>query len=43
MKLTVKTLKGSHFEIRVQPSDTVSSFSIVLIDNQDFNFSVVLI
>ncbi|KAH9667593.1 ubiquitin receptor RAD23b [Citrus sinensis] len=23
MKLTVKTLKGSHFEIRVQPSDTV--------------------
>jgi hypothetical protein len=24
MKLTVKTLKGSHFEIRVQPSDTVS-------------------
>ncbi|QCE02187.1 UV excision repair protein RAD23 [Vigna unguiculata] len=25
MKLTVKTLKGSHFEIRVQPSDTVSN------------------
>lgn len=24
MKLTVKTLKGSHFEIRVQPSDSVS-------------------
>ncbi|KAG5141449.1 hypothetical protein JHK82_017144 [Glycine max] len=24
MKLTVKTLKGSHFEIRVQPSDTVT-------------------
>ena len=24
MKLTVKTLKGSHFEIKVQPSDTVS-------------------
>lgn len=24
MKLTVKTLKGSHFEIRFQPSDTVS-------------------
>ncbi|KAD4889183.1 hypothetical protein E3N88_21256 [Mikania micrantha] len=23
MKLTVKTLKGSHFEIRVQPSDTI--------------------
>ncbi|KAJ4831568.1 hypothetical protein Tsubulata_008711 [Turnera subulata] len=23
MKLTVKTLKGSHFEIRVQPTDTV--------------------
>ncbi|XP_039041174.1 ubiquitin receptor RAD23b-like isoform X2 [Hibiscus syriacus] len=23
MKLTVKTLKGSHFEIRVQPNDTV--------------------
>ncbi|KAJ0074791.1 hypothetical protein Patl1_34836 [Pistacia atlantica] len=23
MKLTVKTLKGSHFEIKVQPSDTV--------------------
>lgn len=23
MKLTVKTLKGSHFDIRVQPSDTV--------------------
>ncbi|KAG5000956.1 hypothetical protein JHK87_022028 [Glycine soja] len=23
MKLTVKTLKGSHFEIRVQPSDTL--------------------
>lgn len=25
MKLTVKTLKGSHFEIRVLPTDTVSS------------------
>jgi hypothetical protein len=24
MKLTVKTLKGTHFEIRVQPNDTVS-------------------
>ncbi|GMP38074.1 hypothetical protein CsSME_00009470 [Camellia sinensis var. sinensis] len=23
MKLTVKTLKGSHFEIRVQPTDTI--------------------
>ena len=23
MKLTVKTLKGTHFEIRVQPNDTV--------------------
>ncbi|KAL2921984.1 Ubiquitin receptor RAD23b [Bienertia sinuspersici] len=23
MKLTIKTLKGSHFEIRVQPNDTV--------------------
>ncbi|TQD85427.1 hypothetical protein C1H46_029004 [Malus baccata] len=23
MKLTVKTLKGSHFEIRVQPTDAV--------------------
>ncbi|KAL9660636.1 hypothetical protein QQ045_025453 [Rhodiola kirilowii] len=23
MKLTVKTLKGSHFEIKVQPSDTI--------------------
>ncbi|KAL9998455.1 putative Ubiquitin-like domain-containing protein [Helianthus debilis subsp. tardiflorus] len=23
MKLTVKTLKGSHFEIRVQPSNTI--------------------
>ena len=28
MKLTVKTLKGSHFQIEVQPTDTVSfSFS----------------
>ncbi|RRT59678.1 hypothetical protein B296_00045643 [Ensete ventricosum] len=25
MKLTVKTLKGTHFEIRVQPNDTVHS------------------
>ncbi|KAF8783847.1 hypothetical protein HU200_000288 [Digitaria exilis] len=25
MKLTVKTLKGTHFEIRVQPNDTVRS------------------
>ncbi|RRT83353.1 hypothetical protein B296_00005362 [Ensete ventricosum] len=25
MKLTVKTLKGTHFEIRVQPNDTVQS------------------
>ena len=24
MRLTVKTLKGTHFEIRVQPNDTVS-------------------
>ncbi|MQL88452.1 hypothetical protein Taro_021012, partial [Colocasia esculenta] len=23
MKLTVKTLKGSHFEIRVQPGDSI--------------------
>lgn len=27
MKLTIKTLKGNHFEIRVQPSDTVSNFT----------------
>lgn len=26
MKLTVKTLKGTQFEIRVQPNDTVRNF-----------------
>ncbi|RDY01545.1 Ubiquitin receptor RAD23b, partial [Mucuna pruriens] len=29
MKLTVKTLKGSHFEIRVQPSDTVTDIALL--------------
>ncbi|RHN52154.1 hypothetical protein MtrunA17_Chr6g0477301 [Medicago truncatula] len=36
MKLTVKTLKGSHFEIRVHPSDYVcctSFFSIFFLSN----------
>lgn len=27
MKIFVKTLKGSHFEIEVQPADTVSLLS----------------
>lgn len=26
MKLTVKTLKGTHFDIKVQPNDTVIFF-----------------
>lgn len=30
MKLTVKTLKGSQFEINVQPSDTVKSLETSL-------------
>ena len=30
MKLTVKTLKGSHFQIEVQPTDTVSFFLFLL-------------
>lgn len=37
MKLTVKTLKGSHFEIRVQPSDTVSNIS-----HSNFSFTFTL-
>lgn len=28
MKLTVKTLKGSHFQINVHPNDTVSNLRL---------------
>ncbi|XP_013583780.1 PREDICTED: probable ubiquitin receptor RAD23a isoform X4 [Brassica oleracea var. oleracea] len=34
MKLTVKTLKGSHFEIRVQPSDTIMAVKKNIEDSQ---------
>eukprot|EP00262_Sarcandra_glabra_P006996 TRINITY_DN1955_c0_g7_i1.p1 TRINITY_DN1955_c0_g7~~TRINITY_DN1955_c0_g7_i1.p1 ORF type:complete len:376 (-),score=84.69 TRINITY_DN1955_c0_g7_i1:221-1348(-) len=34
MKLTVKTLKGSHFEIRVQPNDTVMAVKKKIEDAQ---------
>ncbi|PSS07585.1 Ubiquitin receptor RAD23b like [Actinidia chinensis var. chinensis] len=34
MKLTVKTLKGSHFEIRVQPTDTIMSIKKNIEDEQ---------
>jgi hypothetical protein len=27
MKISVKTLKGNHFDLQVQPDDTVLSFS----------------
>ncbi|KAF8064812.1 hypothetical protein N665_1166s0024 [Sinapis alba] len=34
MKLTVKTLKGSHFEIRVQPTDTIMAVKKNIEDSQ---------
>jgi UV excision repair protein RAD23 len=34
MKLTVKTLKGSHFEIRVLPSDTIMAVKKNIEDSQ---------
>nr|VDD42617.1 unnamed protein product [Brassica oleracea] len=34
MKLTIKTLKGSHFEIRVQPSDTIMAVKKNIEDSQ---------
>ncbi|XP_010532056.1 PREDICTED: ubiquitin receptor RAD23b [Tarenaya hassleriana] len=34
MKLTVKTLKGRHFEIRVQPSDTIMAVKKNIEDSQ---------
>ncbi|GAB4850459.1 UV excision repair protein RAD23 B [Ancistrocladus abbreviatus] len=37
MKLTVKTLKGSHFEIRVQPTDTVMAVKKNIEDVQGKN------
>ena len=38
MKLTVKTLKGTHFEIRVQPNDTVSRPDPHSVLNFSFSF-----
>ncbi|KAG7652298.1 Ubiquitin domain [Arabidopsis thaliana x Arabidopsis arenosa] len=37
MKLTVKTLKGSHFEIRVLPSDTIMAVKKNIEDSQGKN------